>query len=741
MTDPSLVAFSIAIGGTPGVPMPFPNGAGVTAPADLFLTVHPGGSGMVAELVQAGTNAPVGPASSVSVDAGRRQVEVRVPHTAWNPGNGMVRLAAGVGLWNKAGNSYIQPVSPTATADQPGGGAPGSPAFFNVAFRGDEPMPLVSDVFNAARSPAWWRDRAQGEALATGDVSPFHADVDFGKLAAGTRDDGGVPQNGPIDRILVSRYDFGQGADWSQTCLTDHVGCRAKTKGQLQPYAIYVPRKPMPSAGYGMTLLMHSLSTNYNQYLTSRNQSQFGERGPGSIVITPEARGPDGAYFGPAGADVFEVWADVARRYKLDPAWTVSTGYSMGGIGTFKLAEQFPDLFAKAQPTVGSSDDTEMVANLRNVPTLMWNGYTDELVPPPSYLPTAQELDRLGYRYELDIYAPGEHNSLAINDQFAPAADFLGTTKADRDPAHVTYVVNPALDYPKLGFVADHAYWMSKLRLRSTKADSSGDPHGTVDVLSHGFGEGDAKASDTGHGAGALTGGGVPAYPFTRQFRTWGGTPRIANANRIDLLARNVSTATIDVDRAKVRCDVRMDVDTDGPITIRFAGCKRVLRLGCVNSRGGAAGTRLGPARLGRTRKSQRRVFHGKALKARRGMDSYCATGGGRFRIGYPTSRLSRSARTLAKKRAIVILTSSKRFSVRGVRPGSSVKGLRRRLRGERRLAIGGNAWYLARGHKATLLYKTHGRRVLEVGIGDRRLTGTGGSARRFLRSWELRRR
>jgi hypothetical protein len=412
----------------------------------------------------------------------------------------------------------------------------------------------------------------------------------------------------------------------------------------------------------------------------------------------------------------------------------------MGAIGTFKLAEQFPDLFAKAQPTVGSSDDDQMIANLRNIPTLMWNGATDELVPPSSYLPTAQELDRLGYRYELDVFAPGEHNSLAINDQFAPAADFLGTTKVDRDPGHVTYVVNPALDYPKLGFVADHAYWMSKLRLRGTSA-SSGDPHGTVDALSHGIGDGDAKASDTGHGAGALTGGTVPAYPFARQFKTWGGTPRLARANRIDLLARNVSTATIDVDRAKVRCDVRMDVDTDGPITIRFAGCKRVLRLGCVNSRGGGAGTRLGPARLGRTRKSQRRVFHGKALKARRGIDSYCATGGGRFRIGYPTSRLSRSARALARKRAIVILSSSKRFSVRGVRPGSSVKGLRRRLRGERRLAIGRNAWYLARGHKATLVYKTHGRRVLEVGIGDRRLTGTSGSARRFLRSWELRRR
>jgi hypothetical protein len=38
-------------------------------------------------------------------------------------------------------------------------------------------------------------------------------------------------------------------------------------------------------------------------------------------------------------------------------------------------------------------------------------------------------------------------------------------------------------------------------------------------------------------------------------------------------------------------------------------------------------------------------------------------------------------------------------------------------------------------------VFKTRGGRVLDVGIADRRLTGTRGSARRFLRSWELRRR
>ena len=358
LKDPSLVAFSIAIGGTPSAARPFPYGANVRAPAILFLTVHPSNKHMVANLGHASDGTAVnGPSPTVKVDKARRQIEVRVPHSEWNPEKNIVRLSAGVGLWDKAAGRYLVPQQ-AADASHPGGSGSAAkpPAFFNVAFRNDEPLPVIKDVFNTAAAAAWWRDKQQGQQLAQGDITALHADVDFRKLAAGTPDDGGVPRTGAIDRILPSRFETAQGADFSTTCFpSNQATCKGEYQGRLQPYAIYVPKKPLPTSGCGMTLLLHSLSTNYNQYLGSRNQSQFGERGPGSIVITPEARGPDGCYASYAAADVFEVWADVARHYKLDPDWTAITGYSMGGIGTFKLGEQFPDLFARAQPTVGDS--------------------------------------------------------------------------------------------------------------------------------------------------------------------------------------------------------------------------------------------------------------------------------------------------------------------------------------------------------------------------------------------------
>jgi hypothetical protein len=593
LKDASLVAFSIALGGTPGVLRSFPAGANVRAPADLFLTVHPAGTGMAGDLADAATGQPVGgPAPLVAVDTGRRQIEVRVPHAAWDPGGQVVRLAAGVGLWDQASGRYLLPQAAADPAHPGGAGtAVGPAAFFNVAFRYDEPMPAVGDPAGTATGPAWWRDQHQGEALAAGDVSAFHADVDFAKLAAAVNDDmpgqpGGVPQTGPMDRILVSHFETGQGADFSVSCFPQSepggAGCPGQYQGVLQPYAIYVPSGPMPRRGYGMTLLLHSLSTNYNQYLGSRNQSQFGDRDGGSIVITPESRGPDGFYDSYAGADVFEVWADVARRYRLDPDWSAITGYSMGGIGTFKLAEQFPDLFARGQPTVGFSADNNLVASLRNIPFLMWNSLVDELVPPTDYVPTAETLDRLGYRYELDVFTPGDHLTLAINDQFAPAAAFLDLAKVNRNPARVTYVIDPTLDYPALGFVADHAYWLSGIKLRdSTPPATGGHAQGSIDALSDGFGVGDPTPSGTQFGTGTLTGGNLPTpLAYTRQYQTWGPVPSIPRMRRIDLTARNIAAVTINVRRANVGCGVDLHVDTDGPITIELAGCGRTIAAG-----------------------------------------------------------------------------------------------------------------------------------------------------------------
>jgi len=163
---------------------------------------------------------------------------------------------------------------------------------------------------------------------------------------------------------------------------------------------------------------------------------------------------------------------------------------------------------------------------------------------------------------------------------------------------------------------------------------------------------------------------------------------------------------------------------------------------GCVNARRGVRGKRLGPARLGRTRKRQRRLLRGARLRSRRGLDRYCASGGGAFRIGYPTRRLlsgfARGAQRRVRNRVVLVLTSSRRFAVRGVRPGVRERAARRRLRGARRHRVGRNTWYVASGKETRLLVQVRRRRVRAVGVASKRLSRGRAGARRFLRAWEL---
>ena len=581
LKDPSVVAVSIAIGGTEGELQEFPFGANVQAPAEHFLTVHPDGDAMVGELTDAaGETTGTFPAR---VDLRRRQVQVRVPRRAWNPRRRSVRLAAGVGLWDADAGQYLLPATSRGESSPGGAGASSDPAaFFNVAFRGDEPFPAPTESEQAIVNAAWWRDRAQGTALAAGDISEFFARVRFRKLARRVRDNSDVPKTGAMDRIYGSRFELSQGADFTVDCFTgDAATCPGQYQGRLQPYAIYIPKKPRPKRGYGLTLLLHSLSANYNQYLGTRNQSQFGERGAGSIVITPEARGPDEFYENYGAADVFDVWSDVARRYKLDPGWTVTTGYSMGGIGTFRLAAHYPDLFARIQPTVGDEGELEVLASLRNVPVLMWNNHGDELVNNAGFQETADELDALGYRYELDAFQPcanpgcsalfPNHLQLAINDWYAPAADFLGEARVERNPAHVTYVVNPARNYPELDLVGDHAYWLSGLELRD------GAESGEIDALSHGFGVGDPEPGDTETGMGTLEGGNFGSLLYTFQKKTWGERPSQPPQNRVVVSATGIASAVLHVKRARVACDVEVEIESDGPLTVELAGCDRTV--------------------------------------------------------------------------------------------------------------------------------------------------------------------
>ncbi len=581
LKDPARTAFTIALGD--GESRAWPHDAGVSSPAELFLTWH----GDTVELVDATTGEPVVPGPTLRVDALRRQVDVRIPHEAWNPRRSTVRTTIGAGLWDPEAGGYLAPEPGPAGETTAGGGSPNGVAIVNVGPRFDEPLPLAAGVtiadtaVGAAATAPWWRERQQSLQLTQGDVTPFASEVDYGKLRDGARDDSGVPRRGVLNRILASRHVLGQGLDLTKDCFDITAGedpaptCQGRFVGQLQPYSLYVPEGPVPRAGWGTTLLLHSLSANYNQYSSTRNQTQLGDRGPGSVVLTPAGRGPDGFYQGLAEADTFEAWADVARRYRLDPGWTSVTGYSMGGFGTFRMLARWPDLFGRGFSVVGIPGTAlDQLASLRHTPVLSWGAAGDELVNIADQREMVDALTAARVRFGHWTFPGADHLTLAANDEYGPGADYLGTHRALRNPSRVTYVVDPREDSAPGRVVADHAYWLSGLRVRGDAAA------GTIDVRSLATRRGSREVLPVEQGAGVLTGGQNQAMPYATETRPWGEAPERRPRNALRIRAQEVRRVVIDPQRAGVTCGTRLRVRTDGPLTVVLAGCGRTESFG-----------------------------------------------------------------------------------------------------------------------------------------------------------------
>jgi pimeloyl-ACP methyl ester carboxylesterase len=290
--------------------------------------------------------------------------------------------------------------------------------------------------------------------------------------------------------------------------------------------------------------------------------------------VTPSGRGPDGFYAGVAEADTFETWADVARHYKVDADWASVTGYSMGGFGTYRLLARWPDLFARGWSVVGEpgSVDDQLVS-LRNTPLLAWNSTEDELVNINTSENAVKANTAAGIRFEEDKFLTADHLTLAANDEYGPGAAWLGTQRVDRNPYHVTFVVDPTEDNVKATTVADHAYWLSSLRPRKT-----GD--GIVDAVSGAFGVTDAKVQPVQTGAGVLTGGEIPAMAYVSRSQQWGPFGHAPAADSLRLTLTNLQSMTVDMARAGLTCGAQLIVKTDGPVTVTLAGCGKTVRFG-----------------------------------------------------------------------------------------------------------------------------------------------------------------
>jgi predicted peptidase len=98
------------------------------------------------------------------------------------------------------------------------------------------------------------------------------------------------------------------------------------------------------------------------------------------------------------------------EAYKVDKKRIYLTGLSMGGFGTFHLAGLYPKYFAAIAPICGGGHGS-FAANLKNIPTWVFHGDADEIVPIQESQRMVNAVKRAGGKAKFTIYKGVGHDS------------------------------------------------------------------------------------------------------------------------------------------------------------------------------------------------------------------------------------------------------------------------------------------------------------------------------------------
>ncbi len=172
----------------------------------------------------------------------------------------------------------------------------------------------------------------------------------------------------------------------------------------LQPFTLYVPDGYDRTKRYSLIVALHGASGNdydYGKTIAAGAPSDF-------LIVSPYGRG-DLSYTGAGERDVLDVLDLVEANYSVDPDRIYISGSSMGGFGTWRLAQLYPWRFAAALPFAGWTSD-ELLENIKSIPILAVHGDADDVIPYDRDLTAISVLRSLGGDAGLDLM-PGVGHS------------------------------------------------------------------------------------------------------------------------------------------------------------------------------------------------------------------------------------------------------------------------------------------------------------------------------------------
>jgi poly(3-hydroxybutyrate) depolymerase len=231
-----------------------------------------------------------------------------------------------------------------------------------------------------------------------------------------------------------------------------------------QPYALYLPKNFSPAAKYPLVVALHGAGANHRTSLARVfGASVRGGEFPALpevnyIVAAPLARGSLG-YLGVAERDVYDMLADVKRRFPVDEDRVYLTGESMGGSGTFWLGLTRPDVWAAIAPVCGGAPagTEELAPNALNLPVKLTHGDRDQTVPVEIARRWREHFTQAGVKLDYKEYPGFDHNVWDVTYKDGAVFEWFSQHRRDRFPRRVRFV---ARDYRHAA-----AYWVELDRL------------------------------------------------------------------------------------------------------------------------------------------------------------------------------------------------------------------------------------------------------------------------------------
>ena len=124
------------------------------------------------------------------------------------------------------------------------------------------------------------------------------------------------------------------------------------------------------------------------------------------VLVSPQC--PEGMWW---STDVLDALLnEITENYNIDENRIYVTGLSMGGFGTWALAEKYPHRFAAIAPVCGGGDPAA-VPTFSHLPVWVFHGAKDNVVPIDRSEAMVNELKKNGADVQFTVYPEAGHDS------------------------------------------------------------------------------------------------------------------------------------------------------------------------------------------------------------------------------------------------------------------------------------------------------------------------------------------